>query len=120
MMNNLLKINTVTFPEAEGGYDLSYSDKVNGYESESGEKTVEIIRRNVVSISVSYNGLLEQKLRELCAAIQTVNTVTFYDPLAGNVVTKTMQADTNRISISKVHYKDDLSIWSLSFSLEEM
>lgn len=119
-MNNLLKINNIVFPEAEGGYDLSYSDKVNDYESESGEETVEIIRRNVISINVSYTGLLEQKLRELCAAIQVVNTVTFYDPLAGDLVTKTMKTDTSRISISKIHYKNDLSVWSLSFSLEEM
>lgn len=119
-MENLLKINDVIFPEAEGGYDIGFEDKKNEYESESGETTVEIIRRNICNIKVKYNGLLESKLKVLTAAIQPVNMVEFYDPLTGETKTQIMKTDTNRISISKQHYKHGLSVWSLSFSLEEM
>lgn len=119
-MDELLKINNVIFPEIEGGYDISYEDKTNEYESESGETTVEVIRQKVCNISVKYNGLLESKLKELVSAIHVVNTVVYYNPTTGTVETKTMKADSNRINISKEYYKNGLSVWSLSFSLGEM
>lgn len=119
-MENLLKINDVVFPEAEGGYDISYSDKTNSYESESGEITVEVIRQKMTTISVKYNGLLESKLKELASAIRVVNTVSYYNPITGSLETRTMKADDSRIKISKENYKNNLSVWSLSFNLEEM
>lgn len=119
-MEDLLKINDVVFPEAEGGYDIHYTDVINEYESESGETTVEVIRQNVCSISVQYTGLLECKLKELTAAVRVVNTVEYYNPLSGQVESKIMKADTTRISISKQYYKLGLSVWSLSFDLKEM
>lgn len=119
-MENLLMVNDVAFPNTDMNIDVTYSDKVNNYESESGEKTVEIIRQKICNISVKYEGLLEERIKTLCAAIQTVNEVKFYDPLSGEVVSKTMKADTNRIAVSKVCFKDGVKAWSLSLKLEEM
>lgn len=119
-MENLLIINDMTFPEPEGSYSIAYEDKVNEYESESGETTIEVIRKNICKISVKYNGFKETRLRELASAIQTVNSVKYYNPLSGAVENKTMKANTDRISIEKKYYKYGRSIWSLSFDLEEM
>lgn len=120
MMEDLLVINDVTFPEMEGAYEIDYTDKKNDYESESGESTVEIIRENICIINVKYNGLLEAKLRELMNAVSVVNTVKFYDPRTGKVETKTMKTGDSRMKTSKKYYRDGLSVWSLSFNLEEM
>lgn len=119
-MTNLLTINNVVFPDAEGGFDITYKDKVNEYESESGEKTVEVIRKGVCNISTSYVGLTESQLKSLTAAIQVVNTVKYYNPLSGVVETKTMKASSDRVKISKKYYKNNISVWSLDLDLEEM
>lgn len=119
-MTNLLTINNVIFPDAEGGFEISYKDKVNEYESESGEKTVEIIRKGVCNISISYMGLSETQLKSLTSAIQVVNIVKYYNPLSGVVETKTMKTSSDRLKISKKYYKNDISVWSLDIDLEEM
>ena len=115
-MYDLLKINNVTFPLPEGGFNVSYSDITNDSESDDGKTVVEVIREDVASISVSYKGLLESKANELLAAIKTVNTVSFLRK--GTVQTCQMKA--SNIRTDKVWYKNNISAWSLSFDLQEI
>ena len=111
-MENLLKINDVIFPNTDMGYDV--------YKSESGEKTIEVIRKDICSISIKYEGLLEERITELCNVIKPLNEVEFYNPIKNKVEIKSMKADTNRIALGKICFKDGIKAWSLSFKLEEM
>ena len=117
-MHDLLIIGDTTFPIPEGNFTLSLSDVTNEYESETGETTVEILRRNVATIQVSYNGLLEDRKNELLNALSTVVTATFYK--RGEEVTAQMRV--SGISESKVFFKanNDVAVWSLTFKLEEL
>lgn len=115
-MYDLLKINNVTFPLPEGGFDISYEDITNDYEADDGKKVVEVIRSDVAKISVSYNGLLEAKVNTLIAALQTVSTVAFLRK--GTVQSCKMKV--SNIKTAKVWYKNNISAWSLSFDLQEI
>lgn len=118
-MEKLLVVNGIVFPET-GNYNVSVSDKVNEYESESGSITVEIIRENIYKIDVSYGALPQDVFKRLSEAVGAVNEVTFYDPIKASVQKRTMKADKSRIKTAKQYYKNDISVWSLSFALEEM
>lgn len=119
-MENLLKINNVIFPNIDMDYNVSYSDEINIYKSESGEKTIEVIREGICSIEVKYEGLLERRIQVLCNAIKPLNEVEFFNPINNHVEKKLMKADTNRISLGKICFKDDIKAWSISFRLEEV
>lgn len=115
-MHNLLVINGTEFPTPEGSFDVKYKDTTNEYRGENGKKTVEIIRRDVCSISVTYNGLEEDRANMLHSALSTVNEVTFCKK--GTMVTVEMKLSD--VSVPKKYYKNGLSVWGMSFSLEEL
>lgn len=115
-MSDLLKINGISFPTPGGGFDVSYSDITNDYDSEDGRTVIEVIREGVATISVSYSALKEERLRELKAALRTVNTVDFLK--FGSTCTAQMRL--SNVKTSKVHYKHDVSVWSMSFELKEL
>lgn len=115
-MHSLLTINGVDFPTPEGSYDIKYSAVTNEYEGENGEKTVEIIRENVATISVSYNGMTEEQLNDLHAVLTTVCTVVFYK----KGVKTTAKMKLSEVSTPKKYYRHGLSVWGMSFSLEEL
>lgn len=115
-MHSLLNINGVEFPTPEGSFEIKYEDMTNEYKGENGKKTVEIIRENVASISVSYNGMTEEKLNDLHAVLSAVNTVIFYK----KGIKATSQMKLSSVSTPKKYYKNGLSVWGMSFSLEEL
>lgn len=115
-MRNLIIINGMEFPTPEGSFDIKYKDKTNEYEGEDGKKTVEIIRKDVTTISVSYNGMTEEKLNELLKTLDTVCAVTF---LKKGVET-TVDMKLSDVSTPKKYFKNGLSVWGMSFSLEEL
>ena len=117
-MYKLLKINDVDFPEPYGSFTLSKSDKVNEYECEDGSSTIEIVRVGVVSLKVAYNALTVDKVRELCDAISTVSNVTVFDPQTNTI--KSIKAHVSNIQTGKMYHKNDLSVWSLSFDINEL
>lgn len=115
-MHNLITINGVEFPTPEGSFDIKYEDKTNIHEGENGKKTVEIIRKDIASISVSYNGLKEEELNRLHAALDTVNKVTFYK----KGVETTADMRLSSVSTPKKYFKGGITVWGMSFSLEEL
>ena len=115
-MHSLLIINDVEFPTPEGSFEIKYKDKTNVYEGEDGKRTIEIIRKDIASISVSYNGMTEEKLNTLQAALTTVSAVTFYK----KGVETTAEMKLSEVSTPKKYYKNGLSVWGMSFSLEEL
>lgn len=118
-MLDLLVVNNVVFPEPEGGFSVSYEDVTNTYMSESGYKKVEVIREGLVkSVSVSYKGLQETELGRLRRARKTVCSVTYHDAGANGNVTMRMQL--TGWTESKVNYRSGISVWGLSFKLEEL
>ena len=115
-MYNLLVINGVEFPTPEGSFEVKYKNITNEYEGESGQKTIEVIREDVASISVSYNGLLRSEVDTLHDALAIVNTVKFYKK---GVETQVSMKLTN-VSTPKKYHKNNLSVWGMSFGLEEL
>ena len=67
---------------------------------------------------MKYNGLLEADFNKYKNALKSVNTVTFYDPSVSKTVTVNMK--TTSIHSVKVYYKHDVSVWNLSFDLQEL
>lgn len=115
-MHSLIIINGVEFPTPEGSFDIKYKSVTNEYEGEDGEKTVEIIREDVATISIGYNGMEEEQLNTLHSALKTVNTVVFWKK--GTKTTSKMKLSD--VSTPKKHYRHGLSVWGMSFSLEEL
>ncbi len=117
-MHKLLEINGVVLPDPEGSFSLASEDKYNEYEGENGVKTVEVIRENIISGSVSYKGLAEDKLKEIVDAVSLVSSVKVYDPCIKAV--KEITAKITGVKYDKKFYKNDVSVWSLSFKIEEL
>ena len=117
-MYKLLKINTVELPNAEGDFSIHKKDKFNEYETEDGKTTVEVVRQGIISLSVSFNGLTETMVKRICDAITLVSTVEIFDPVIGK--TKEIRAKVTDIKTKKIFYKNNLSIWSLSFNVDEL
>lgn len=117
MLEDLLIINGYTFPKPKS-FDLSLDDKINEFDAENGTRTLEIIREGIIKINVSYGSLTAEKLQAAKAAITKIATVSFYNPYTGEVEEKEMEV--RGISTGKQYYDFNISMWSLSFSLEEL
>ncbi len=115
-MHSLLIINGVEFPTPEGSFDIKYKNITNEYEGEDGKKTVEIIRENVATISIGYNGMAEEQMKSLHAALTAVNTVVFYK----KGVKTNAEMKLSDVSTPKKYYRHGLSVWGMSFGLEEL
>lgn len=116
-MYDLLKINNVTFPKP-AGFNIDLVDKTNDFEAENGQITVEIIREGIVNISVTYGSLLAAEVLRLKNAITKVSSVTFFNSYANTIQTKSMQV--KNLKTVKQYHDNNISTWSLSFSLEEL
>lgn len=117
-MYKILSANGVDFPNPEGSFTLSKNDVVNEYEAENGHKTVEIVRSGKISASVSYNGLTVAQLNTISQALATVTTFQIYDGLTNS--RKQVTAQVKNLKIQKVFHRNNLSVWALSFDLEEL
>lgn len=117
-MRKLLKINNVEIPDTEGEFAIDKSDKYNEYEAEDGSVIVEPIRQGVLSLSVSYNGLFEPDLLAIVGAIRLVSTVELYNPMTGTA--ETITAKITGVQTSKRVYKYGISVWSLSFQIDQL
>lgn len=117
-MYKILTANGVEFKDPEGSFTLTKADKFNVYEGEDGHKTVETIRDDLISASVSYKGLTVEQLKTMSEALKTVTTFLLFDALTGTqrLVTGTVKS----IKVNKVYHKNDLSVWSLSFDIDEL
>lgn len=116
-MYDLLKINNVTFPRP-AKFDINLEDKTNEFNAENGSRTIEIIREGIVSISVSYNSLTAAALQRCKGAILKISQVTFYNPYTDTVETK--QMEVAGMTTGKQYHENNISTWSLSFSLKEL
>ena len=117
-MYKIINANGVEFTDPEGSFTLSKTDKVNEYEGEDGRKTIEIIRQNQISASVSYKGLTVEQLKTMSEALSTVTTFLLYDALTGKQ--KQVIAKVSSVKVTKVYHKGDLSVWSLTFDIDEL
>lgn len=115
-MSDFLTINGVDFPIPEGSFDITYKDKVNEYEAESGKKTVEIIRPDLTTISVTYNGIPEKQLNVLIEKIKIINQVAFNKN--GEKTTILMKCISKKIP--KKYIGKGIYMKGLSFTLEEL
>ena len=117
-MYKLLSINGVSLPKPEGDYSITKNDKYNEYEGEDGSSTVEVIRRGIISLSVAYNYVTEKHLKEITDAINLVSEVYVFDPTKG--VVRNITAKVTGIKTKMIYYKNGISIWTLSFDVEEL
>ncbi len=112
----MLKINGVDFwiPK-KGSYSETYKNMTNENVSDSGTTTVQTIRENILSISISYPGLFEEDYTRMKNALTSVCTV------SGNGITERQMklTDISRNKIIKNTVRD-ANIYSLSFGLEEL
>lgn len=117
-MYKLLSINDVPIKDPEGSFIISREDKYNEYEGENGHKTIEIIRSNVINISVSYKGLTAKQLKNIVSLLNIVTTFTLFDPATEEQ--KEITGLVDNMKTSKVYYKNGVSVWSLSFEIKEL
>ena len=117
-MYKILSANGVEFTDPEGSFTLSKSDVVNEYEAENGHKTVEIVRSGKVSASASYTGLPVAQVKTIAETLKPVTTFRIYDALSDT--RKDITARVTNVKVQKVFHKNDLSVWGLSFDLEEL
>lgn len=117
-MYKIITANGVEFKDPEGSFNLTKEDKFNEYEGEDGHRTIEIVREDLISASVSYKGLTVTQLQTMCQALSTVTTFLLYDAMTDQQ--KTVVASVKSLKVGKVYHKNDLSVWSLSFDIDEL
>lgn len=117
-MYKIITANGVEFTDPEGDFTLSKTDDVNEYKGEDGHCIVEIIRQNVISASVSYNALTVEQLKTMSEALTTVTNFKLYDAMTDSVVDVT--ARVSSVQVKKVHHRHEVSVWSLSFNIDEL
>lgn len=117
-MLKLLTINDIEIPDPEGSLSIKKDDKYNEYEGEDGVKTIEVIRENIISGNVSYKGLTADQVTKIVEAIKLVSAVKIYDP--GINETRDIKALIKDVKYDKKCYKNGVSVWSLSFTVEEL
>lgn len=117
-MYKIITANNVEFVDPEGSFSMEKKDTVNTYSGEDGHTTIELIRTGKISASVSYNGLTVSQLKQYSEALTTVTTFKLYDPLSN--VQKTITAQVSGVKVGKVFHRNDLSVWSLSFDIDEL
>ena len=117
-MYKLISADGVDFIDPEGSFTLSKTDVINEYEGEDGKKTVEIVRSGRISASASYNGIEVRRLKEMAQALHPVTTFQIYDALSD--ARREVKARVSNLKVQKVHHRHGLSLWSLSFDLDEL
>ena len=117
-MYKIITANGIEFTDPEGDFTLSKNDEVNEYKGEDGRRTIEIIRQNVISASVSYKALTVEQLKTMSEALTTVTTFVLYDPFTDSQVL--INAWVSSVKVQKVHHRDNVSVWSLSFNIDEL
>lgn len=117
-MYKIITANGTSFTDPEGNFTLSKDDDVNEYKGEDGHTIIEIVRQNVISASVSYNALTVEQLKIMSEALTTVTTFTLYDPMTDSTIDVT--ARVSSVQVKKVHHRNDVSVWSLSFKIEQL
>ena len=117
-MYKLLSINDIPLPNPEGELSICQNDKLNEYQGEDGTSTIEVIREGVISMTVSYSNLTDKLLNEIMRALTLISKVELYNPM-----TCSIQVITARISdqtVKKIWYKNSMSVWSLTFKIDEL
>lgn len=117
-MYKIITANGVDFVNPEGDFTLSKTDDVNEYKGEDGHCIVEIIRQNVISASVSYNALTVEQLKTMSEALTTVTNFKLYDAMTDSVID--VIARVSSVQVKKVHHRHEVSVWSLSFNIDEL
>ena len=117
-MYKIITANGVDFVNPEGDFTLSKTDDVNDYKGEDGHCIVEIIRQNVISASVSYNALTVEQLKTMSEALTTVTNFKLYDAMTDSVID--VIARVSSVQVKKVHHRHEVSVWSLSFNIDEL
>ncbi len=117
-MYNLLAINGVPLPKPEGDFTITKKDKYNEYHGDDGSSTVEVIRQGILSLSVSYNYITEQHLKTITDAISLVSSGEVFDPATRT--TRPLTAKITGVRTKMLYYKNDISVWTLSFDVDEL
>lgn len=117
-MYKLLTVNGTDLRDPDGSLEISKKDLVNEYEGEDGRKTLEIVRRNIISGSVSYSGLTVSMLKEIMDSLSTLTTFVIYDPMIDDTVE--IEARVSNVSTKKLCHQNNVSVWTLSFNFDEL
>lgn len=117
-MYKLLTINGYELPDPEGSYSLNIDSKVNEYETEDGSTYIEVIRDRVASSSVSYIGLTAEQIEAIYENIKPVSKVKMYTSVIDNV--REFDAYISKVKTDKVTHRNGISVWKLSFNIEEL
>lgn len=116
-MLDLLKINNVTVPNPTT-FDQSYEDEYNEFKTDAGTEILEEVRTGILSVNVGYVGLPENTLETVKGAITPISSCVFYDPTTQATMTK--QVRISGVTMTKICYKGDVSVWSLTFACREI
>lgn len=117
-MYNLLAIGDFVLKDPEGSFNIQSNDVVNEYKGEDGHKTIEVIRNGQISGSVSYKGLTAEQLKEICDHLGAVTHFQMFNVLTNAVIEIT--ARVSGVKAKKIHHKGEVSVWSLSFNIDEL
>jgi hypothetical protein len=72
----------------------------------------------VISASVSYNALTVEQLKTMSEALTTVTNFKLYDAMTDSVID--VIARVSSVQVKKVHHRHEVSVWSLSFKIDEL
>ena len=117
-MYNILQIGSLVFQTPQGTVTVKRNDKTNDYNTEAGTKRVELIRKDVLSGTIAFKGLLVADIATYYAALDTVTQLVLFNPMKNN--TETFNAKITNIQCDKIEHNTNFSAWRFSFDFEEL
>ena len=116
---DLISINGVAAPDVKkGSVTIQKHVKYNEFESVLGNKVIDVINESMIQGTVAYNGLMQEELQTIAAAVSTVSVFTIYNPATNN--TKTFSALIVEDPMTKIIHDEGANAWSYGFTFEEI
>lgn len=116
---DLVTINNVALPNPDKGtVSVDEVDVFNAYSTEDGGQVIEQIRVGKIKANVSYKGLTAEDIATINSAITLVSDVVIYNPHTN--ASKTITARVTNKKAKIIAYYNNISLWSLSFDIEEI
>lgn len=115
---DLIALNGYSLPDVKKGkVVVGRNPKYNEYETEGGGKVIEDIAVKLKG-SVEYDGLFQSEIGTIESHLDTVSTMTIYNPLTGS--TKTFLALIITDDSERIIHDAVANAWTYGFDFEEI
>lgn len=119
MRYDLINVNGIDCPDVKKGtLTMNPVAKYEEHETEGGGKVIDEIASEMWQGTVSYNGMFQSEIQSIKDCLQTVSTMTIYDPLHNQTVS--FMALIVPQEMEKKEHTSQGNVWSFGFTFEKI